>query len=91
MRSIWFGLFALACSTAVGAERTSSWTELRPLYEDLHAHPELSFQENATAAKLADRLRALGFEVTAGVGKTGVVGLLRNGKGRTVMLRTDLD
>jgi len=92
MRLAWPCLaFALACSTAAGADRTSSWTELRPLYEDLHAHPELSFQETATAKKLAERLSALGFEVTAGVGRTGVVGVLRNGKGPTVMLRTDMD
>jgi hippurate hydrolase len=91
MRSAALGLFTLACSTASGAERTSTWAELRPLYEDLHAHPELSFSETATAAKLADRLRALGFEVTTGVGKTGLVGVLRNGAGKTVMLRTDLD
>ncbi len=78
----------LAATVAAGAP---PWSELRPLYEDLHAHPELSLHETATAAKLADRLRALGFEVTSGVGGTGVVGLLRNGEGPTVMLRTELD
>ena len=69
----------------------STWTQLQPLYEDLHAHPELSFQETATAAKMAERLKALGFVVTTGVGRTGVVGILENGPGPTVMLRTDLD
>jgi amidohydrolase len=67
------------------------WPALEPLYRDLHSHPELSFQETATAARLADRLKALGFDVATGVGKTGVVGVLRNGPGETVMLRTDMD
>lgn len=61
------------------------------LYKDLHANPELSFQEVETASKLAARARALGFEVTEGVGKTGVVAVLRNGAGPTVMLRADMD
>src|SRR5271163_3756756 len=64
---------------------------LETLYKDVHAHPELSMQETRTAALAADRLRAAGFEVTTGVGKTGVVGLLRNGEGPTVMLRADMD
>ncbi|HEX5133868.1 MAG TPA: amidohydrolase, partial [Thermoanaerobaculia bacterium] len=67
------------------------YPDLEKLYLDLHQSPELSFHEEKTAAKMAERLRALGFEVTTGVGKTGVVGILRNGKGPTVMLRTDLD
>lgn len=61
------------------------------LYKDLHANPELSFQEVETAKKLATRARALGFEVTENVGKTGVVAVLRNGAGPTVMLRADMD
>lgn len=65
--------------------------QMQELYRDLHAHPELSFQEQATAGKLAARLRELGFEVTEGVGRTGLVALLKNGDGPTVMLRTDLD
>ncbi len=64
---------------------------LDQLYLDLHRSPELSMQEEATAAKLSARLRALGFEVTEKVGGTGVVGVLRNGDGPVVMLRTDLD
>jgi len=67
------------------------YPELEALYIDLHQTPELSFHEEQTAAKLAERLRGLGFEVTTGVGGTGVVGLLRNGDGPTVMVRTDLD
>lgn len=61
------------------------------LYQDLHANPELSFQEVETAAKLAARARVLGFEVTEGVGTTGVVAVMRNGDGPTVMLRADMD
>ena len=65
--------------------------DLEALYKDIHAHPELSMQETRTAGLAADRLRAAGYEVTTGVGKTGVVGLLRNGEGPTVMLRADMD
>jgi amidohydrolase len=65
--------------------------ELEALYKDVHAHPELSMQENRTAGLAAERLRAAGYEVTTGIGKTGVVGLLRNGHGPTVMLRADMD
>ncbi len=61
------------------------------LYKDIHAHPELSMQETRTSGIAADRLRDAGYEVTTGVGKTGVVGLLRNGDGPTVMLRADMD
>jgi amidohydrolase len=65
--------------------------ELERVYTDIHAHPELSMQETRTARAAADRLRGAGYEVTEGVGKTGVVGLLRNGDGPTVMLRADMD
>ncbi|WP_455352572.1 amidohydrolase [Streptomyces sp. SYSU K217416] len=64
---------------------------LRGLYEDLHAHPELSFQEKRTAQVVADRLRGQGWDVTEGVGGTGVVGVLRSGEGPTVLLRADMD
>ena len=64
---------------------------LETFYKDVHAHPELSMQEARTAGLAAERLRAAGFEVTTGVGNTGVVGLLRNGEGPTVMLRADMD
>src|SRR6516225_3329218 len=65
--------------------------DLEALYKDVHSHPELSMQEVRTAGLAADRLRAAGYDVTAGVGKTGVVGLLRNGEGPTLMLRADMD
>jgi len=64
---------------------------LGELYEDLHAHPELSFQETRTAAIAAERLRDAGYEVTEGVGGTGVVGVLGNGDGPRVLLRADMD
>jgi amidohydrolase len=64
---------------------------LEELYRDIHSHPELSMQETRTAGIAAKRLQAAGYEVTSGVGRTGVVGLLRNGNGPTVMLRADMD
>src|SRR5512138_723338 len=64
---------------------------LEQTYQALHRAPELSLQEVKTSALLAEKLRALGYEVTTGVGGHGVVGVLRNGKGPTVLLRTDMD
>ncbi|TWT96055.1 putative hydrolase YxeP [Botrimarina colliarenosi] len=61
------------------------------LYKDLHASPELSLEEHKTAAKVAQAWEQAGFTVTQGVGGTGVVAVLENGAGPTVMLRTDLD
>ncbi len=61
------------------------------LYQHLHASPELSFQEEKTAARVAEELRRAGYEVTTGVGKHGVVAVLRNGAGSTVLVRSDLD
>ena len=66
-------------------------TPLITLYQDLHAHPELSFQEKNTAARIASELESAGFAVTRNIGGHGVVGLLKNGPGPTIMLRTDLD
>ena len=65
--------------------------DLESIYQDLHQHPELSMQEVRTAQVAADYIEALGFEVTRKVGITGVVGVLRNGEGATVMLRADMD
>jgi hippurate hydrolase len=67
------------------------YPQMRALYEDLHRNPELSLHEEKTEAKIADQLRKLGFEVTTGVGNTGVVGVLKNGAGPTVMIRAELD
>ena len=65
--------------------------ELEDLYRDVHANPELSMQEHRTAGKAAERLEAAGYDTTREVGGTGVVGLLHNGDGPTVMLRADMD
>ena len=65
--------------------------DLADVYRDLHAHPELGFAETRTAGIVAARLRTIGFEVTEGVGQTGVVGVLERGTGPTVLLRADMD
>ncbi|QHC20622.1 amidohydrolase [Streptomyces sp. GS7] len=65
--------------------------DLVALYEDLHRHPELGFQETRTAAEAARRLTAYGYDVTTGIGVTGVAGVLRNGPGPVVLLRADMD
>ncbi len=102
-RSAWLALTLLMVgSGALAAEPGATappvlqglnglYPELDALYRELHQTPELSMQEEKTAAKLAARLRALGYEVTQKVGGHGVVGILRNGKGPTVMLRADMD
>ena len=94
-------IFALlSCSLVVASpalpEEPRAWAEkhleeIVKLYQHFHAHPELSFMEKETAARLAKELRAAGVEVTENVGGTGVVGLLKNGSGKTIMLRCDLD
>jgi amidohydrolase len=65
--------------------------ELEKAYKDIHANPELSMQEHRTSGIAAEWLKKQGYEVTEGVGGTGVVGLLRNGAGATVLLRADMD
>ena len=76
-----------AIETSVEAD----YPKLDALYKDIHAHPELAFEEVKTAAKLAAEMRALGFEVTEKVGKTGLVAIYKNGDGPTIMVRTELD
>ncbi len=76
---------------AIGAAIETDYPRLDAIYKDIHAHPELAFQEVKTAAKLAAEMRALGFEVTEQVGRTGLVAMYRNGAGPTVMVRTELD
>jgi amidohydrolase len=66
-----------------------SWQE--DLYRDIHQHPELSHQEQRTANMVAERLRGSGYEVRSGIGGTGVVGIMRNGSGPTVLIRADMD
>lgn len=78
-------------SSGVAAEVQANYPRVETRYLDLHRHPELSFHEVETAAKLATDLRQVGYEVTTGVGRTGIVGVLKNGDGPTVLLRTELD
>ncbi len=80
-----------APATNIKADIDALYPDIEKLYIDLHANPELAFEEKQTAAKLAERLRSLGYEVTTGVGGTGVVDILKNGPGHVVMLRTELD
>ncbi len=82
---------AEALRAQVRARVEAEYASLEELYKDLHAHPELSFQEVQTSRKIATGLRAAGFEVTENVGGHGVVGVLRNGPGPTVLVRTDMD
>lgn len=77
--------------TAIDHGLDANYPQLDALYKDLHRHPELPFQEKVTAARLAKEMRALGFTVTEGIGKTGIVAILHNGAGRTVLVRTELD
>lgn len=80
---------AAVAAVMATAEEIRSWQE--DLYRELHRNPELSHQEHRTAAVVADRLGRAGFAVTTGVGGTGVVGVLSNGDGPTVLLRADMD
>ena len=87
--------FSTLASTSSAAD-TKAWAEkelesLLPLYEHLHSPPEVSFQEKETAARIATELKSAGYDVTTAVGGHGVVGILKNGNGPTVMWRTDLD
>jgi amidohydrolase len=87
---------ALTTSSMAAPKEDDGWLEahieeLIALYQYLHSHPELSLKEVNTAKRVADELGKAGAEVTTGVGKLGVVGVLRNGQGPTVLVRTDLD
>ncbi|ODT74275.1 MAG: amidohydrolase [Pelagibacterium sp. SCN 64-44] len=78
-------------ASAILADLDKLKPDLEALYKDVHSHPELSMQETRTAGIAAERLKQAGYEVTTGIGKTGVVGILRNDDGPTVMLRADMD
>lgn len=97
-----FSLLALCASAAlqaatpelrdaVKARVDAEYPSLEAIYKQLHANPELSFMEVQTAALIAKELRALGFEVTEKVGNTGVVAVLKNGPGPTLLVRSDMD
>ncbi|MFY8047446.1 MAG: M20 metallopeptidase family protein [Erythrobacter sp.] len=104
MRLIHLAASALALAAAAAAQPALAQDEatkkaieaeydsyLAPLFLHFHQNPELSFLENQTAARMAVELRAAGLEVTEGVGGTGVVGMIRNGKGPLILLRADMD
>jgi hippurate hydrolase len=80
-----------ALTEALGSAESSLMAELEVLYKDLHRHPELSMREVRTAKIAADAMQDLGYEVTRNVGVTGVVCVMKNGAGPTVMLRADMD
>lgn len=82
---------AKEAASAIDREIDADYPYLEKLYLDLHRHPELSYQEKRTAERIAAELESQGFAVTTGVGGHGVVGVLKNGDGPTVLLRTDLD
>src|SRR6266567_4289586 len=82
---------AWAQTAATSGEVENVFPQARALYVDVHQNPELSGHETQTAERLVSRLRTLGYEVTEHVGGNGIVALLKNGPGPTVMLRTELD
>ena len=95
LKSLFFSLL-IATSVYSDEDKLVTWSsrhveELLDLYRDLHSNPELSFCEIRTAEILARELKAIGADVTTGVGRLGVVGLFQNGDGPVVMIRTDLD
>ena len=81
----------ISLKAAIEASVEADYPKLDALYKEIHAHPELAFEEVRTAARLAAEMRELGFEVTEKVGKTGLVAIYRNGDGPTIMVRTELD
>src|ERR1700746_88946 len=90
---LWISLLGAVsiAQTPASKEVETVYPDAHALYLDLHEHPELSGHETQTAAKLAERLRRAGYDVTEHVGGTGVVAILKNGPGPTIMLRTELD
>ncbi len=99
-RTLGLALTSIASVVLAGAANAQSglraaiegdYAHLGALYTHLHENPELSFQEKQTAKRLAAELKSVGFDVTTGVGGTGIVAIMRNGDGPTLMIRTDLD
>jgi amidohydrolase len=96
LHALVLSLLWIASAAAQGAGSNAArvdaiYPDIEKLYIDLHRNPELAFHEQRTAATLAARVKALGYEVTTGVGGTGIVAILKNGAGPVVMLRTELD
>jgi len=95
IRSAMFLFLAAVCASAqntpLKGQVEAVFPDAQALYLDLHQHPELSSHETRTAGVMAEKLRGLGYEVTENVGGAGVVAIMKNGAGPTVMLRTELD
>ncbi|MFM8470139.1 MAG: M20 family metallopeptidase [Limisphaerales bacterium] len=89
--SVTLPISAAVAQSSVRTRVDAELPRLLELYKHLHANPEISFQEVKTSARIADELKQAGFEVTTKVGGHGVVGVLKNGPGPTVLVRTDLD
>lgn len=91
--TIWLILLpgTLFAAADLGSSIEQDYPYLESLYIHLHRNPEISFQEKRTSARIAGELRQAGFEVTEHVGGYGVVGVMRNGAGPTILLRTDMD
>jgi hippurate hydrolase len=87
----WAELDVAKLKVSIEASVEADYPKLDALYKDIHAHPEVAFQEVKTAAKLAAEMRALGFDVTEKIGKTGLVAIYKNGEGPTILVRTELD
>src|SRR6202045_135141 len=82
-------LDVIRLKAAIERSFEADYPKFDALYKDIHAHPEVAFQEVKTAAKLAAEMRALGFEVTEKIGKTGLAAIYKNGDGPTIMVRTE--
>lgn len=93
MKAWILGLFVAVGSGAAQLDQViqPELPSLDALYLELHQHPELSYHETETAARIASELRSAGFQVTTGFGGNGVVGVMKNGAGPTILVRTDLD
>lgn len=85
------GINSLALAQSPDQYLEKIYPDLETLYRYLHQNPELSLQEEETSARLADELQQLGFEVTENIGGYGIVGILKNGEGPTLLIRTDMD
>jgi len=85
------GPISAALIAKVNSAVDADTARLTAVFKDLHQHPEIGFMEKRTAAIVAKELNALGYSVTEGIGKTGVVGVLKNGPGPTVWFRADMD
>ncbi len=91
LASAWIAQSAFADERLKAAVSEDYGTHLAALFEHFHRNPELSFKESQTAARIAKELRAVGVDVTEGVGGTGLVGMIANGEGPLVLVRADMD